>query len=46
MRRSLKGLRPEAADPREKVKLPKRSIKHAHDDQATLKGGKFAPGRY
>jgi len=27
--------------PREKVKLPKRSVKGAYDDQATLKGRKF-----
>jgi polyphosphate kinase 2 len=27
--------------PREKVKLPKRSMKHAYDDQATLEGRKF-----
>src|SRR5512136_953276 len=26
---------------REKIKLPKRSMKHAYDDQATLKGRKF-----
>src|SRR5512136_1703426 len=27
--------------PRDKIKLPKRSMKHAYDDQATLKGRKF-----
>jgi polyphosphate kinase 2 len=32
--------------PREKVKLPKRSMKGAYDDQATLKGRRFAPERY
>ena len=32
--------------PREKVKLPKRSMKHAYDDQATLKGRKFVPEKY
>ena len=32
--------------PRDKVKLPKRSMKHAYDDQATLKGRKFIPSRY
>jgi polyphosphate kinase 2 len=32
--------------PREKVKLPKRSMKRAYDDQATLKGRKFIPQRY
>jgi polyphosphate kinase len=32
--------------PREKVKLPKRSMKHAYDDQATLKDRKFVPEKY
>ena len=32
--------------PRDKVKLPKRSMKRAYDDQATLKDRKFIPGRY
>ena len=32
--------------PREKVKLPKRSMKRAYDDQATLKGRKFIASRY
>jgi polyphosphate kinase 2 len=32
--------------PREKVKLPKRSMKRAYDDQATIKGRKFIPQRY
>jgi polyphosphate kinase len=31
---------------RDKVKLPKRAMKHAYDDQATLKGRKFIPQRY
>jgi len=31
---------------REKVKLPKRSMKHAYDDQAALKGRKFVAERY
>ena len=31
---------------REKVKLPKRSMKHAYDDQATLKGRKVVPEKY
>jgi len=31
---------------REKVKLPKRSMKGAYDDQATLKGRKFVPEKY
>jgi polyphosphate kinase 2 len=32
--------------PHEKVKLPKRSMKGAYDDVATLKGRKFVPERY
>jgi polyphosphate kinase len=32
--------------PRDKVKLPKRSMKRAYDDQATLKGRKFIAQRY
>ncbi len=32
--------------PREKVKLPKRSMKGAYDDAATMKGRKFIPERY
>jgi polyphosphate kinase 2 (PPK2 family) len=32
--------------PRERIKLPKRSMKGAYDDQATLKGRKFVPERY
>ena len=32
--------------PREKVKLPKRSMKGAYDDQATMKGRKFVPEKY
>jgi polyphosphate kinase 2 len=32
--------------PREKVKLPKRSMKDAYDDQASLKGRKLVPERY
>jgi polyphosphate kinase 2 len=31
---------------RDKVKLPKRSMKRAYDDQVTLKGRKFIPQRY
>ena len=31
---------------REKVKLPKRSMKHAYDDEAPLKGRKFVPEKY
>ena len=31
---------------RDKVKLPKRSMKRAYDDQATLKGRKFIAQRY
>ena len=32
--------------PREKIKLPKRSMKGAYDDHATLKGRRFVPERY
>jgi predicted component of type VI protein secretion system len=32
--------------PREKVKLPKRSMKHAYDDQAALKGRRFVQEKY
>jgi polyphosphate kinase 2 len=32
--------------PRKKVKLPKRKMKHAYDDEATLKGRKFVPEKY
>jgi polyphosphate kinase 2 len=32
--------------PREKVKLPKRSMKGAYDDQASLKGRHFVPEKY
>jgi len=32
--------------PRDKMKLPKRSMKWAYDDQATLKGRKFVPEKY
>ena len=32
--------------PREKVKMPKRSMKGAYDDQAALKGRKFVPEKY
>jgi polyphosphate kinase 2 len=32
--------------PREKVKMPKRSMKGAYDDQAALKGKRFVPEKY
>ena len=32
--------------PREKVKLPKRSLKGAYDDQSSLDGRRFVPERY
>jgi polyphosphate kinase 2 len=32
--------------PREKVKLPERSMKGAYDDQATLRGRRFVPEKY
>ena len=32
--------------PREKIKLPDRSMKHAYDDVASLKGRRFVPEKY
>jgi hypothetical protein len=32
--------------PREKIKLPKRSMRGAYDDQVTLKRRKFVPEHY
>ena len=40
------GLIPYKKAPRENVKLPKRSMKGAYDDEATLKGRKFIPDKY
>jgi polyphosphate kinase len=42
----LLNLIPYRQAPREKVKLPKRSMKRAYDDQATLKGRRFVPEKY
>jgi polyphosphate kinase 2 len=42
----LLGLIPYERVPRRKVKLPKRSKKHAYDDQATLEGRRFVPAKY
>jgi polyphosphate kinase 2 len=39
----LLGLIPYKKVRRKKVKLPKRSMKHAYDDQAALKGRRFVP---
>ncbi len=39
-------LLPYKSVPREKVKLPKRSMKGAYDDQASIKGRKFVPEKY
>jgi polyphosphate kinase len=44
--RHILSLIPYKHVPCEKVKLPKRSMKHAYDDQATLKGRKFVPQKY
>jgi len=44
--RHILSLIPYKEVPREKVKLPKRSMKHAYDDQATLKGRRFVPEKY
>ena len=40
------SLIPHKKIPREKVKLPKRSLKGTYDDQAALKGRKFVPEKY
>ena len=42
----LLKLIPYKKGPREKIKLAKRSMKGAYDDQATLKGRRFVPERY
>jgi len=44
--RHILNLIPYKKVPREKVKLPKRSMKDAYDDQASLKGRKFVPEKY
>jgi polyphosphate kinase len=42
----LLSLIPYKEIPRKKIKLPKRSMNRAFDDQATLKGRKFVPEKY
>jgi polyphosphate kinase 2 len=42
----LLSLIPYKRFPREKIKLPKRSMKRAYDDQATLRGRRFVPERF
>jgi polyphosphate kinase 2 len=42
----LLGLIPYKKVRRKKVKIPKRSTRHAYDDQATLKGRRFVAQRY
>ena len=44
--RHILNLMPYKKVPREKVKLPQRSMKGAYDDQAALKGRKFVPAKY
>ena len=44
--RHILGLMPYKKVPREKVKLPERSMKSAYDDQASLKGRKFVAEKY
>ncbi len=44
--RHILSLIPYRKVPRVKVKLPKRSMKGAYDDQASLKGRKFVPEKY
>jgi polyphosphate kinase 2 len=42
----LLSLVPYKRVPREKIKLPKRSMKRAYDDQATLQARRFVPEKY
>jgi polyphosphate kinase len=42
----LLSLIPYKKAPREKVKMPKRSMKGSYDDEATLNGRKFVPEKY
>ena len=44
--RHILSLIPYKKAPREKVKLPKRSMKGAYDDEATIKNRKFVPEKY
>ena len=44
--RHLLSLIPYKKVKRQRVKLPKRSMKGAYDDQATLKGRRFIPAEY
>jgi polyphosphate kinase len=42
----LLSLIPYKKVPREKIKLPKRSMKRAYDDEATLRGRRFVPEKF
>jgi polyphosphate kinase len=44
--RHILNLLPYKKVPREKIKLPKRSMKDAYDDRSSLKGRKFVPETY
>jgi polyphosphate kinase 2 len=44
--RHILKLIPHKEVPRQKVKLPKRSMKHAYDDQASIARRKFVPEKY
>ena len=44
--RHILNLIPHKELPREKVKLPTRSMKGAYDDEASLKGRKFVPEKF
>ncbi|HOC01610.1 MAG TPA: polyphosphate kinase 2 [Verrucomicrobiota bacterium] len=44
--RHILSLIPYKKVPREKVKLPRRSMKRAYDDQASLEGRRFVPEKY
>ncbi len=44
--RHILSLIPYKKVPREKVKLPRRSMKRAYDDQASIEGRRFVPEKY
>jgi hypothetical protein len=44
--RHILDLVPHKKLPREKVKIPKRSMKHAYDDEATMRRRRYVAERY
>jgi hypothetical protein len=44
--RHILDLLPYKKVPRDKIKLPDRSMKHSYDDQSTLKNRKFVEEKY